>query len=416
MEKTTKYIQREFYGMNFNKILLTIPTYNNESTIQKVIESAKKYISNILIINDGSTDNTSQILRQNSDIFLLTHEKNKGKGAALLTAFQYAKDNGYENIISMDADGQHFAEDIPLFIQAILENKNKIIIGNRNFENNPNIQISSKFGRHFSNFWIKIETGISFPDTQSGFRAYPVAKTLFHNLKKLNYDFEIEILVRAAWTGIEFLSIPISVYYPPPSERISHFKPFLDNMRLTRLHTSLVLKSILMTKYKKKLSPKSIPTERKGSFLMPFFLRYFGLSFCYFFSPLVVFFYFIFHKISRNGILVFYKNLGETNLFLRYTKAFQNYLYFTSSLLDRLSLAHGKQQFHVIKKIGEQLDKKENKSFILVGSHFGDFTLCADIFKKKSQHTIALLLDENSSKKYQTLLKKNNLYSYYFYL
>lgn len=217
-----------------------IPTYNNASTLENVIKDLSSYTSNIIVVNDGSTDQTKNILALFPSINTVQYEKNIGKGWALRQGFERARQNGYEFAVTIDSDGQHFAKDLPSFLKKLEQTKDAIVIGARNMDQSS-VPGKSSFGNRFSNFWFRLETGITAPDTQSGYRLYPL--TLLKKIKFLTrkYEFEIEVLVRAAWSGMRVESIPVTVYYPPKEERISHFRPFKDFTRISILNTVLVL-------------------------------------------------------------------------------------------------------------------------------------------------------------------------------
>jgi len=242
------------------KCCVIIPTYNNNQTIEKVISDVLVYTTQIIVVNDGSTDNTPDILNQFDNIHVVSYAKNQGKGYALRTGFKEAWENGFEYAVTIDSDGQHFASDLPKFIEAIDRNPNAIIIGNRNMEQ-AGIPGKSSFGNRFSNFWFKFETGIRLPDTQSGYRLYPlkpISKMRFFTRK---YEFEIEIIVRAAWKGVEVTHVPIQIYYAPKETRISHFRPFQDFSRVSVLNTILVFYALLIVKpfqFAQKLNKKTV--------------------------------------------------------------------------------------------------------------------------------------------------------------
>jgi uncharacterized protein (DUF2062 family) len=170
-----------------------------------------------------------------------------GKGWALRKAFAYAIENGFTHAITIDSDGQHFAKDLPAFINKAKENPNAIIIGARNM-GQASVPGGSSFGNKFSNFWFKVETGISCPDTQSGYRLYPLNALKNMRFITRKYEFEIEVLVRAAWKGIEVVSVPVTVYYAPKEERVSHFRPYKDFFRISILNIILVLIAFLYIK------------------------------------------------------------------------------------------------------------------------------------------------------------------------
>ena len=230
-----------------NRACVIVPTYNNAATLANVIRDVATYTDDIIIVNDGSTDSTKNIIQSFSFVKMLSYEKNVGKGWALRKGFDYAVNHGYEFAITIDSDGQHYAKDLVKFLDALEEEKNAIIIGERDLKQ-LNVPGKSSFGNKFSNFWFKVETGITIEDTQSGFRLYPLLPLKNIRFRTRKYEFEIEVLVRAAWKGVNIKSVPVSVYYPPASERISHFRPMKDTVRISILNTFLVLFTFIYIK------------------------------------------------------------------------------------------------------------------------------------------------------------------------
>ncbi len=227
-----------------------MPFYNAEKYIKQAVDSIMSQTYQdfeIIAVNDGSTDNTKSVISSFPFVQLISYDKNIGKGWALRKAFEYANGKGYKYAITIDSDGQHFAKDLPAFIEKLKEERNAIIIGARNM-NQASVPGGSSFGNRFSNFWFKVETGINLPDTQSGYRLYPLEPLKHMSFFTRKYEFEIEVLVRAAWKGINVLSVPVTVYYPPKEERISHFRPYKDFFRISILNTILVLISFLYIK------------------------------------------------------------------------------------------------------------------------------------------------------------------------
>jgi glycosyltransferase involved in cell wall biosynthesis len=229
------------------RVCVIIPTYNNAATLAQVIEDVAQYNRHIIIVNDGSTDNTANIVKQFPAVDFISYAQNVGKGWALRKAFRYAVEKGYQYAITIDSDGQHFAKDLPAFIAKLEAEPNAIIIGARNM-GQASVPGGSSFGNKFSNFWFKVETGISSPDTQSGYRLYPLEPLKKMRFITRKYEFEIEVLVRAAWKGVKIISVPVSVYYAPAAERVSHFRPYKDFFRISVLNTVLVLISLLYIK------------------------------------------------------------------------------------------------------------------------------------------------------------------------
>jgi glycosyltransferase involved in cell wall biosynthesis len=228
-------------------VCVVIPTYNNSATLAEVISDVSLYTSNIIVVNDGSTDDSEAIAQSFSQVQLISYPNNVGKGWALRQAFAYAIAQQYKFAITIDSDGQHFAKDLPAFINKLTDIKDAIIIGSRNMDQ-ASVPGKSSFGNKFSNFWFKIETGISSPDTQSGFRAYPLELLKGMRFFTKKYEFEIEVLVRAVWKGAKIESIPVTVYYAPKEVRVSHFRPFKDFTRISILNTVLVFITFLYIK------------------------------------------------------------------------------------------------------------------------------------------------------------------------
>lgn len=226
------------------RCVVLIPTYNNAGTIAKVISDVKEFTTDVIVVNDGSTDETSNILSSINDIKIIEYTQNKGKGYALKLGLQKAFEWGYRYAITIDSDGQHYADDIPVFIEKIEEVPDSLLIGSRNLtaENMPS---KNTFANKFSNFWYKVETGKVLSDTQSGYRLYPLEKLQKIHFITRRYEFEVEIIVRAAWRGVNVENIPIKVYYPPIGERVSHFRPLQDFTRISILNTVLVLYAVL---------------------------------------------------------------------------------------------------------------------------------------------------------------------------
>ena len=226
---------------------ILVPTYNNEKTLARVLDGVLDYADDLIVVCDGATDSTPEILKNYEDrAHILSYQPNKGKGNALRTGFKKAVELGFDYVISIDSDGQHYPENIPNFVTKLEENPGSLIIGARNM-NQDSVPGKSSFGNKFSNFWFQFETGIKLPDTQSGYRLYPVKaldKVRFFTTK---FEFEIEVIVKAAWRNIPVIPVPIKVLYDP-DERVTHFRPFRDFTRISILNTYLVTLALLYYK------------------------------------------------------------------------------------------------------------------------------------------------------------------------
>ncbi len=230
--------------MHDRGICVIIPTYNNDRTLQSVIIDTLNYSNDIIVVNDGSTDSTQEILNNIEGLTIVSYRDNKGKGHALKTAFKKAIELGYSSAITMDADGQHYAKDIQMFLEANEKYPGTLIVGERNL-NGVERTAGSNFANKFSNFWFFVQTGCNLKDTQTGFRLYPLKKLCGLNLLTSRYEAELLVMVLASWHGVKIKSIPIDVYYPPKEERVTHFRPIADFTRISLLNTVLCIITIV---------------------------------------------------------------------------------------------------------------------------------------------------------------------------
>lgn len=224
-----------------------IPTYNHCRALGKVIRSAQIVTKDIIVVNDGSTDDTQSVLDQFNDITVISYPVNRGKGYALKRGFTEARSRGFDYAVTIDSDGQHRAEEIIYFTDEVKKHPGSLIVGSRNLMA-VNMPGRNTFANKFSNFWFRLQTGTSLPDTQSGFRLYPLDKVTQIKTLSGRYEYELEVLVRLAWKGVTVRTIPVSVIYQPGNERTSHFRPFADFARITVLNTVLTIIAIIAVK------------------------------------------------------------------------------------------------------------------------------------------------------------------------
>ncbi|MBU2947943.1 DUF2062 domain-containing protein [Zobellia uliginosa] len=225
-----------------------VPTYNNAGTLKRVLDSILERTNSIIVINDGATDNTAEILKAYPNIEQINLPENKGKGNALQKGFKAAISKGYDYAITIDSDGQHFPEDLSVFLEALLkeETPNVLYIGSRNMQQ-EDVPGKSSFGNKFSNFWFWFETGTKLQDTQCGYRLYPLKEIKDLNFYTPKFEFEIEVIVRLAWNGTLVKNVPVRILYDE-TERVSHFRTVPDFTRISVLNTWLVIIAILYIK------------------------------------------------------------------------------------------------------------------------------------------------------------------------
>lgn len=229
-------------GVEENEVCAVIPTYQNAKTLLKVVADVHRVVDTVFVVDDGSNDGTAALLDKATGNErpekVLTHPKNCGKGAALKTGLTYARQQGFRYAVTVDADGQHRADDIPALLKAVEEEPDALAIGSRGLQH-ENMPAKSTFANRFSNFWFALQTLQRLPDTQSGLRVYPLRH--LHGLRWMSarYEAELTLLVFSAWAGVKLLPVPVSVYYPPRDQRVTHFRPGRDFTRISVLNTLL---------------------------------------------------------------------------------------------------------------------------------------------------------------------------------
>lgn len=221
------------------RFAVVIPVYNHGRTVKAVATAALALGWPVYVVDDGSTDGEDPSLESMANLRLLRHRVNRGKGAALMTGFRAAAECA-NWAITLDADGQHFPEDALGLIDAIPQGRRPIVLGCRSQMLAEGAPWASRFGRGFSNFWIRMAGGPQVTDSQSGFRIYPLPEVLQLGVRAQRYQFEIEVLVKAAWSAMKVIEVPIGVRYPPKAERVSHFRPVVDFWRNTTTFARLI--------------------------------------------------------------------------------------------------------------------------------------------------------------------------------
>ncbi len=229
---------------------IIIPVYNHGAAITTVVRAALALGLPVVVVDDGSSDDTPRVLASIPGITRLRHPVNLGKGAALLTGFAAAA--GFASWgITLDGDGQHDPAEAPRLLEAALAQERSatrpIIAGCRQGMS-PQAPWTSRFGRGFSNFWVYQAGGPRLADSQSGFRVYPLPEVLELGVRARRYQFEVEILVKAAWRGMTVCEVPVGVNYHPPGGRVSHFRPWADFWRNTCVFARLITQRLLLPK------------------------------------------------------------------------------------------------------------------------------------------------------------------------
>lgn len=224
------------------RVAVLIPAHNEAKTIRTVAEGARAKSDWVVVIDDGSTDQTAESL-DGLDVEVIRHTENRGKGIRLAEGLDHAAGKGADAVITMDADGQHDVEEIPRFIAAAESHPRDLILGDRTADM-ESMPAGRRWANRVANFFVSWACAQRMPDTQCGFRVYPV--TLWQELRlrereMTHFVFETAILLRAAEAGFGFFRVPVAARYHGFVHRPSHFRPFLDIARITAMVTRFIV-------------------------------------------------------------------------------------------------------------------------------------------------------------------------------
>lgn len=246
MQRELTDIEQQRRMLHERGICVVIPTYNNASTIVDVVRRTREQCDDVIVVCDGCTDGTTELLQEAADgITIVSYPHNGGKGVALKKGFRKALEEGFPYAITLDADGQHFPEDIHVFLEANIRHPEAMIVGRRKGMVGVERTAGSRFANAFSNFWYCVQTAHRLADTQTGYRLYPLKKLPCLSLLTSRYEAELELMVLSSWQGVEIVSEEVNVFYPPKEERVSHFRPVKDFSRIFVLNTCLCILAIV---------------------------------------------------------------------------------------------------------------------------------------------------------------------------
>ena len=226
--------------------------FNHALTLKSIIDGAKQLFP-VIVVNDGSTDATAQVLAGTSGIRVVTLDRNQGKGAALQAGFARAIELGFTHTITLDADGQHPVSALSAFADQCRVHPDALIVGVRDLKESG-APLIRRIPNALSNFWFRFETGIRLSDTQCGYRVYPACLIRKLNVESSRYAFELEVMVKAAWAGIPLIPQSVQADYAAPTSRLSHFDPWRDLLRITLVHFRLSAMAVF--------APRSARTNR----------------------------------------------------------------------------------------------------------------------------------------------------------
>ncbi|MDJ0846873.1 MAG: glycosyltransferase family 2 protein [Myxococcota bacterium] len=222
-----------------------IPTYDNPLTVRGVVEGVRRHLADVVVVDDGSGEAGRRAVDELSREGLarvVRRSRNGGKGAALKTGFAEALRLGFSHALQIDADGQHDLDDVPRFLQLARDHPDALVLGRPVFDGT--LPRGRAFARGISTFWVNLETGGAIDDPQCGFRVYPLAASLAAGARGNHMEFDQELPVRLVWRATPVLNVPTRVRYLAPEEGgVSHFDLLRDNLRISWLHTRLVVEA-----------------------------------------------------------------------------------------------------------------------------------------------------------------------------
>jgi glycosyltransferase involved in cell wall biosynthesis len=211
------------------RVAALIPVLDGAVTIEAVVQGARGRVEHVVVVDDGSRDDSAK-RAEGAGAEVLRHGRNRGKGAALRSGLLHLHRQGFTHAFTLDADGQHLPDEMPVLLAEVERHPQAIVVGARRSEAGQEIAGRNRFGNAFADWWVARAAGQKLPDTQSGFRVYPIAAVLGLGTRRDRYAFESEVLILAGRRGIEIVSREVAVYYPAPAERVSHYRPWGDTL------------------------------------------------------------------------------------------------------------------------------------------------------------------------------------------
>jgi uncharacterized protein (DUF2062 family) len=238
------------------KAAVVAPTYNNAGTLAGVLSGIERLGLPIIVVDDGSTDQTAQVLRDwlgahpVSEARVLTHLHNRGKAAALRTGFAEAIRLGYSHAVTIDTDAQHDPRCIPRMLELATKSPEAYVLGVRNCRQ-AGYPRRSRLGRRLSNLLIRLECGLKVADSQCGLRVYPLELVKTVTCRAQRFSYEAEMIARAGWSGCPVIETPVNTCYLPPGRRVSHFDPWWDTARGIATHVRLLGRAVMPVPHRK---------------------------------------------------------------------------------------------------------------------------------------------------------------------
>lgn len=412
-----------------------IPCYNHGSTVAEVVSSLSAFELPILLIDDGSNQQTKQALSnvaQQTHVHLITLEQNQGKGGAVMAGIRQAQQLGFSHVIQIDADGQHDLQALPKLLAASNQHPNHLISGQPIYDDS--VPKARLYGRYATHIWVWIETlSFTIKDSMCGFRAYPVDLTVevLNNHKiGTRMDFDIEILVRMYWHGVDIDFVETRVIYPEGG--VSHFDALWDNVKISWMHSKLffgmlpripqLLKRNQSRHNKSGAEPNQHWSKRqeRGTVLgIKALLAVYSLLGRPIFNlmlKLVMSYYYLTGKQARQASeqylqhLQSYANRRKITL-PNHLSSYNHLLSFGHTMLDKLAAWKGDFSVKNLTIHGQELFQtlaERKQGVLLLGSHLGNIELCRALGRRHSHIKINALVFTEHAERFNAVMKAIN--------
>ncbi len=414
------------------KLCIVIPIYNHTNEIFHTIAAIKSFNLPCIVVNDGSNDVTvealSKIAKREKWVTIVHRPANGGKGAAVKDGFRAAFKAGYTHVLQIDADGQHDSRDIARFLETLKQNPDAMVVGEPVFD--ASIPKSRLYGRYVTRFWVWVET-LSFhiKDAMCGFRLYRLKEIMpLLEGRKLGdrMDFDIEILVRLYWKGVQMIPLPTQVIYPKGGT--SHFRALQDNLLISRAHTRLFfamllrLPALLWRKFRQQKPQHWSTMDERGSSLgirfLVFIYRVFGRPVFFLILYPVIIYFFITGREARNASRFFLARVyeyrergGALTKKPGLLQSFAHFLEFGRSSLDKISAWMGKLHHGHIHWPNRQdfVNLAKSKSGgVILGAHLGNLEMLRALAADVPEVKLNVLVVTRHAANFNSLLRKIN--------
>jgi len=404
------------------KICAIIPSYNHYKAIGNVVARLHQANLPIFIVDDGSDEPARSIITalENAEEQIVVHRlaSNQGKGTAVMAGFNLAIAAGFTHAVQIDADGQHDLDALPQLLKLATENPNALISGQPVYD--ASIPKGRKIGRWITHVWVWIETlSLRITDSMCGFRVYPLAaveKLMAKEPIGSYMDFDTDIMVRLFWRGVAPIMLPIKVIYPP--DNTSNFKLWLDNWRITKMHTRLFLTMLLRLPHILMHRPPQIAKSDHWSSLSERG-AYWGLKFCawayrllgrqgckFVMAPIVFYFYLFGFQQRRASKDFLTRALKRPPSF---AEGYHHHMNFAMRALDVfIAWTGGISQDMVVPENSAELTEMVSnpRGALIIISHIGNMDISRAVLDNKTRERMTILVHTHHAENYNRILRK----------